>query len=134
MFKKSPFVFILLVLITAVVACSSSGTRTETYTEAEFNEDLADSGMTADFQPGQIVVSGDVEGQALEMVLTASVVNGGVSLEVTSVTLNGVPMDLSLVAGMGTELSQVFYNDDTNYVVEEITITDTEITVTSARQ
>jgi hypothetical protein len=90
--------------------------------------------MTADFQPGQIVVSGDVEGQALEMVLTASVVNGGVSLEVTSVTLNGVPMDLSLFAGMGTELSQVFYNDDANYVVEEITITDTEITVTSARQ
>jgi hypothetical protein len=134
MFKKSPFVFVLLVLIAAATACSSSGTHTETYTEAEFNEDLADSGMTADFQPGQIVVSGDVEGQALEMVLTASVVDGGVSLEVASVTLNGTPMDLNLFTGMGAELSQVFYTEDTNYVVEDITITDTEITVTSTRQ
>jgi hypothetical protein len=134
MFKKSPFIFVLLMLTAAVVACSSSGTHTETYTEAEFNEDMADSGMTADFQPGQIVISGDVEGQALEMVLTASVVDGGVSLEVASVTLNGTPMDLNLFTGMGAELSQVFYTDDPNYVVEDITISDTEITVTSTRQ
>jgi hypothetical protein len=134
MFKKKPILFVVLVLIAAAIACSTSGTRTETISEAEFNEDLADSGMTADFQPGQILVSGEVEGQTLEMVLTAAVVDGGVSLEVASVTLNGEPMDLSLFAGMGTELSQVFYNDNADYVVEDITITDTEITVTSTRQ
>ena len=134
MFKKSPILFVVLVLVAAAIACSTSGTRTETYSEAEFNADMAESGMTADFQPGQIVVSGDVEGQMLEMVLTAAVVDGGVSLEVVSVTLNSEPMNLDLFAGMGTELSQVFYTDNTDYVVEDITITDTEITITSSRQ
>jgi hypothetical protein len=132
--KKPPILLVVLILAAAAIACSASGTRTDTYTEAEFNEDLAESGMTADFQPGQILVSGDVEGQALEMVLTAAAVDGGVSLEVISVTLNGEPVDLDLFAGMGTELSQVIYDDSGNYVVEDITITDTEITITSTRQ
>jgi hypothetical protein len=134
MFKKSPFLFIALVLIAAALACSSSGTRTETYSEAEFNEDMAESGMTADFQPGQIVIAGDVEGQALVLVLVADVVEGGVSMEVTDVTLNGEPMDLSLFTGMGTELSQEFYTEDSGYVVEDITITEDEIIITSSRQ
>jgi hypothetical protein len=134
MSKKFPILLVVLALVAAALACSGAGTRTETYTEAEFNEDLAESGMTADFQPGQILISGDVEGQALEMVLTATAVDGGVSLEVTSVTLNGAPMDLDLFAGMGTELSQVIYDESSGYVVEDVTITDTEITITGTRQ
>jgi hypothetical protein len=133
MFKKPPILVVALALIAAAIACSS-GTQTETYSEAEFNEELVGSGMTADFQPGQIVLTGDVEGQALEMVLTAAAVEGAVSMEIVSVTVNGEPMDLAMFTGMEAELSQMVYPDDADYVIDDITITDTEISITASRQ
>jgi glucose/arabinose dehydrogenase len=108
-------------------------TITETVSEEEFNEALDAEGFVADFQPGKIVLTGSVEGMAVVMEMTVEEVEGGVTTQITNVTVDGQPMDPALFADTNEELSQSIFNDP-DYAVDSVVITDTDMTVTASRR
>jgi hypothetical protein len=135
MIKSRKLFWIILsfgLLITLAVACAPS-TLTETVSEEDFNKDLDAEGFVADFQPGKIVLTGDVEGMAVVMEMTVDVVEGGVTAQITNVTVDGMPMDAEMFADVNAELSKSIF-DDPNYAVDSVVITDTDMTITATRR
>ena len=116
----------------AVIACDTSGTRTETISEEELNEEVAEDGFVVDLQPGKILMSGEVEGMMIELEMTAVARDGGVFMELVSVQVDGVPLPADEFADMSAGLSEMIYSDDPDYKVDSVEITDDEIIITSS--
>jgi hypothetical protein len=119
------------------IACTGAKTIAETATEEEFNEigfEYADEQFTADFQPGKIVLTGEVEGQEAIIELGAEVVNGEAAFKLLSITMGGQELGQDLFEQADADLSAVFHTPEEGYAVTDVTITDDEMTVTSTRQ
>ena len=128
----------IVVLVFAIaLACVPSNTITETATEAEFNEvgfEYAEGQFTADFQPGKIVLTGEIEGEETIIELGVEVVDGEAAFKLLSVTMGGEELAQDVFDQVDKDLSVVFHTPEEGYAVTDVTITDDEMTVTSTRQ
>jgi hypothetical protein len=128
---------ILTLVSTIIVACGPPETVTETVTEAEFNEEgffYYDEKFEADFQPGKIVLTGNVEGEGAVIELTSGIVDGEAVFNLLSVTLGGQELSPDLFDAVGADLATAFYTPDEGYAVTDFTITDDEMTITATLQ
>jgi len=115
-----------IVLMLCVQACSNKDTVTITTTEAELNERQGSQGFTTDLQPGQMVLSGNVDGADIELVITLAAQNGSVAGQLADATVNGQPVPTENFQQINETISNSLFVPPDSYV-ENVTITDDEI-------
>lgn len=122
------------VLSVILAACGANPKPVvETFTEAEFNEQLAleAEGFAVDLQPDAIVIAGETMGAIVSVEMAVTVEGSELLIEVTNVTVDDEPVPLELFEELGTELSTSFYSPEEGYVLESVEITDDDITFVS---
>jgi hypothetical protein len=117
-----------------VVACSSPETITETLTEAEFNAKefpFREEGLVADFQPGKIVLTGEIEGVKVVAEMTVGIADNGENFyfQLQRITVGGQEMPPADYADLSIGLAKDIYVPEDGYAVTDVTITDNEMTI-----
>jgi hypothetical protein len=135
--KATKILFLVALVSTVVVACGPPETITVTATEAEFNEEgfgyLGET-FEADFQPGKIVLTGEVEGEEAVIEMTIEIVDGEAVFDLLSATVGGQEIPQELFDAVDADLSVVAHTPDEGYAVTDVAITDDELTVTATLQ
>lgn len=152
--RKSLMVGVLLALLALMIVPAGAApaeqrtrTRTWTVTEEQVNSSYrvtnparrTISDVTVDLQPGQIVISSTHTYPrslvyAVQTTLVPTVSNGRVTWDVTSVSADGQALPADVQAQINTWLDSSWRNflkDKYSGRVQSVTITDTDITVTT---
>lgn len=154
MFKRFFAAFLIIAAFAALPTLAAhAATATYTITEAQVNEALngksySRSGVTisavsADFQPGVVVLSGSAVYQGLTFALVGtfepSISNGRLNFKLTSATINGQKVPNNILTSVNSSLSRavrsaidtaVKANGVSSYKVESLTIGDSDATIT----
>lgn len=151
--KRIGLLALLFALMLPMVACNFSLTRngdgtlnftagfTEAETQAEIDRALQDdlANVTADFQAGRIVVTGQREHpdgsgtDTLAFNVEVGVADGHLTVVIGDVTLNGAPILVEEVAEWNAEIAaglEQAAQEHPNATLETATVTDTALTLT----
>lgn len=136
--SKTIHIFLLFALLTAfITACGPPKTISKSMTEDEFNQTAfmcRNHGLIADFQPGKIVCTGDVDGQAAVVDITAEIVEGNIRFQIVKATADGGDLSPDKFAELNADMAVEAIEPEENYAVTSVVITDSEMTITMERK
>ena len=118
-----------------LVGCGPKKTIEEKYSEEEFAQVeffCQDNGLSVDFQPGLLVCSGIVDGEAIALELVPGISGGAGFFQIIRFIVEGENMAGSLFVDVNASLAQDTYTPEEGYEMTSIIITDDELTITSS--
>ena len=136
--NKAIQIILCLALITAfTAACGGRKTVTETITEDVFNQEAGlcrNNGLTGDFQPGKIVCTGDIDGQAAVVDIVPQIVDGNVHFQIVTATADGAELAAEKYAELNADMAAEIKTPPEGYAVTSVEISDSEMTITMQRK